>query len=259
MPVCVCVSLHFSHLLHGRHRAPAVAHFGLEAGRPGRGQVLVGQDHEVRDTDSLRHGSCVAKRRRRPTISGEQSEPKCDARTLFPLEKSHRFVAKQQQQKNSVAGRRAFSSGSRCLSSEKKVARESNPRLLRLDSAARVCVCAWRCGSRRALLSAHRGEGRGGSKLHHHVGMFALPGLRECAASVLCRSKFPFSAASHFHAKNSPKLCAVVAMDMQKASFTGRGEAEEFQWTVRGCLLGESHAGRTCKVVGGGLTEKKGF
>lgn len=57
-----CASLHFSHLLHGRHRAPAVAHFGLEAGRPGRRQVLVGQDHEVRDTDSLGHVSCEAKR-----------------------------------------------------------------------------------------------------------------------------------------------------------------------------------------------------
>lgn len=81
---------------------------------------------------------------------------------------------------------------------------------------------------------------KGGSKLHHHVGMFALPGTLQREKRV-CTSVLSslFILVPHFYA-NSRKVCAAVAMDMQNASFTDQSKGEEFQWVTR--LFGEREA-----------------
>lgn len=93
--VCVCVRVRapHSHLLHGANGAPAVAHPGLESRRPGRRQVFVGQDHEVRDTDSFRHVRCGRREASRTETkrrcwATETSESGSASRTLFPLKSS---------------------------------------------------------------------------------------------------------------------------------------------------------------------------
>lgn len=93
----------------------------------------------------------------------------------------------------------------------------------------RVNVCAWRCARRARYCPPMEG----GSKLHHHVGMFALPGTLQREKRV-CTSVLSslFILVAHFYA-NSRKVRAAVAMDMQNASFTDQSKGEEFQWVTR--------------------------
>lgn len=76
--------LRLSHLLHGRYCVPTVAHFGLKAWRPGRRHILVCEDHEVRNADSLRHVS----REAGLTLTEGKTEPKFYARMYFPFEEN---------------------------------------------------------------------------------------------------------------------------------------------------------------------------
>lgn len=197
----VYVSLiRLSHLLHGGNCVPTVAHFGLKSRRPRRRQILVRQDHEVRNAQSLGH---FLSSETRPTVTEEKREPGLRARTQ--MDKKKMFTSP-------LFSRSPYfpvNCGKSCRSAFKRKTSRPDRLHFHTNECARVEVSPAR----------YCAPSEGGSKLHHHVGMFALSTEKGECVSFISTSLISMQTSD-----SSPWICTVPHWHTEERNFNARDD-----------------------------------